>query len=244
MDLFAEVYLVPDITIQQPAGTGLVDGSAEVNFGTATSGSRVFTVINNGTKTLNNLVLTKDGFNASDFSVGAPGATSVAAGASTTFTVNYTQGGTGPRTAAIHIASDDPDENPFDIDLRAGSGTLLEFWRQKYFGSPANSGNGADLTDFDKDGIQNLVEFAFGLHPKQNSAGRLPQPQLIGNQLVLGFAQPANVGGIIYGAEWSPTMAPGGWTVVTDTGVAPQHTFSVPTSGKTRAFMRFKIVRP
>jgi hypothetical protein len=64
-----------------------------------------------------------------DFNAGSLGATTLAPNTSTTFTVTSAPSAAGSRTAAIHIASNDADENPFDITL-AGSGlTRLEGWR-------------------------------------------------------------------------------------------------------------------
>jgi|GEM_PF-2271859 len=122
--------------------------------------------------------------------------------------------------------------------------TALQAWRQTHFGSIDNSGDGADLNDFDHDGIPNLIEFAFGLNPKQNSAGQLPNPQKVGNNFVVSFAQPAGVSGITYGAEWSETLLSGSWTEVSDTGIPPQHTFSVPTDNKPKLFIRLKVMNP
>jgi subtilisin family serine protease len=248
LDLFGEVFLAPDIVVEQPAGTVLTDGRAAIAFGNievgSTSGPITVTVRNTGTRSLNDLVLTKDGRNAGEFTVGNLGATSIAVGGSTTFTLTATPGAPGPRVAALHLASDDPDENPFDIELRVGAGTAQEFWRQRHFGSPANSSDGADLNDFERDGISNLLEFAFDLHPKQSSAGLLPQPQIIGNNLVISFIQAENVSGITYGAEWSEPLLPGSWFDVTDTGVAPQHIFSVPIGTKPRLFLRLKVSSP
>lgn len=100
------------------------------------------------------------------------------------------------------------------------------------------------MNDFEKDGIVNLVEFALGLNPKQNSAGLLPQAQRIGSNLVMTITQPAGVSGITYSAEWSPTMAPGTWLPVADTGTGNQHTFSVPMGTNKRMFMRFRVTSP
>ncbi len=105
--------------------------------------------------------------------------------------------------------------------------TGLENWRQIYFGSIANSGNGADLSDTDRDGIGNLLEFDFGLNPTQNSAGQLPRPQKVGGNFVASFTQPAGVSGITYGAEWSTTLLNGSWTPIPDTGAGSTHTFSI-----------------
>lgn len=121
----------------------------------------------------------------------------------------------------------------------------IESWRQLNFGSPANTGDAEDLNDFDQDGIQNLLEFAFGLDPKQNSAGQIPTPQMTGSDFVIAFTQPAGVTGITYGAEWSETLAPGSWTAVPDTGNTaaspPQHIFRVFLGGKTKLFMRLRV---
>ncbi len=122
--------------------------------------------------------------------------------------------------------------------------TPIEAWRQAHFGSPANSGDGADDNDFDGDGIENLLEFAFGLDPMRNSAGGLPAPGRVGADFVVSFAQPEGVGGITYGAEWSTTLLPGSWTAITDTGSGGQHTFSVPAAGNPRLFIRHRVTNP
>jgi hypothetical protein len=46
-------------------------------------------------------------------------------GETTTATVSFAPGGLGPSTAELHIASNDTDENPFDIEL-SGNGTNTE----------------------------------------------------------------------------------------------------------------------
>lgn len=122
-----------------------------------------------------------------------------------------------------------------------GTGTVRESWRLAHFGSAENSGNGADLNDFDHDGLPNLIEYAFGLDPKKSSAGAMPVAQRIGNAWVMSFTQPTGVGGITYGAEWTPDLGAGNWQTVTDSGVSPSHIFSVPLAGKPRVFMRWKV---
>jgi hypothetical protein len=122
-------------------------------------------------------------------------------------------------------------------------GTKLEYWRQAHFGSIENYGNGADLNDFDHDGLPNITEFAFGFDPKQNSAGPLPPARISGNNLLIDFSQPADVSGIIYGAEWSTTLLPDSWVPVEDTGESSQHCFSVPIDAKPQLFMRLKVTR-
>ena len=114
--------ILPEIVIEQPAGTGLTDNVSSVNFGSAVSGSstaaKVFTIKNIGTADLTGIAIAKDGTNAAEFTVDATGMlTTILAGQSTTFSVTATPSGGGTRSAAIHVASNDADENPFDIAL-------------------------------------------------------------------------------------------------------------------------------
>ncbi len=117
----SSVVLAPEIVVEQPAGTGLVDGTASVDFGTEEVGdtgvASTFTIRNIGNDDLTGLAITTDGANDGDFVVSDPGATTLAAGASTTFTVAFKPTGEGSRVVNLHIASNDADENPFDIGL-------------------------------------------------------------------------------------------------------------------------------
>jgi hypothetical protein len=118
------VTTAPEIAVEQPAGTNLADGTATVSFGNVTTGlnaSLTFTVRNAGSEALTGLALTIDGANAAEFTVTATPAASVAAGATTTFSVRFAPEATGARTAVLHLASNDADEHPFDISL-SGSG--------------------------------------------------------------------------------------------------------------------------
>lgn len=124
------------------------------------------------------------------------------------------------------------------------SGIALEEWRQALFGSTSNSGNGADENDYDKDGIANLIEFAFELDPKQNSLGQLPVATRVGDHFTIRFTPPEGLTGILYGAEWSSSLQPDSWLPVVNTGEAPEHVFSVPVSGKSQLFMRLKVTAP
>ncbi len=121
----------PEIAVEQPLNTDLVDGTASISCGSANVGSSsapvTFTVKNVGTADLTGLAISKDGTHNADFTVGSLGVATLAPAASTTFTVTFTPGAAGARTAAIHIASNDANENPFDISLTGtgiGPGTL------------------------------------------------------------------------------------------------------------------------
>jgi CSLREA domain-containing protein len=122
-------------------GNSIADGDStpsatdDTDFGNASGGgntvSHTFTVANTGTAALS---LTGDtdkvvigGANASDFTVTAQPSSPVASGGgTTTFTVKFTPGGTGPRTATVSIADDDCDENPYDFAIQ-GTGVNPDY---------------------------------------------------------------------------------------------------------------------
>ena len=76
----------------------------------------------------------------------------------------------------------------------------------------------------------------------------VPRPNLVarvtGGNFIANFTQPAGVSGVTYLVEWSPTLTPGSWTAVPDTGVPPQHVFSLPTAGQPQMFMRLRSTGP
>ncbi len=121
--------LTPGIVVEQPVGNILIDGGSEIDFGTVNGGFaglvKHFTVRNTGSTALSGLAVSKDGANASDFLVNTSGmATLLSPGGTTSFTVTFLPIADGLRTAAIHLASTDPNRNPFDVAL-SGTGVLL-----------------------------------------------------------------------------------------------------------------------
>ena len=106
--------------------------------------------------------ITEDGANPGDFSVNTTGmSATVTAGNSTTFAVTFTPTASGARAAALHIANNDSNENPFDIALTGTDQTPFEEWA---------IANGLP-TDPAANGGQNLLNFAFGLNPDGSSTG-------------------------------------------------------------------------
>ena len=156
----------------------------------------------------------------------------------------------GPRKPAIHIASNDVDENPFEINLTGTRATpQLDTWRQTYFGSTANSGAGADLSDPDRDGVVNLMDFATGRGPWTANV----QPgELAKNGSSLEFTWPRRktaLAEILYVVEWSESLA-GPWSaagvssaVITDDSVMQQMQSTLPAGGSGRRFVRLRVMR-
>jgi ELWxxDGT repeat protein len=246
---------LPDIAVEQPAGTGLADGAGTINFGAVTLGAnavRTFTVRNVGLVSLAGLGVSKDGSNSADFTVGSLGAATLAPGASTTFNVTFAPGAAGARNAAIHIASSDPDENPFDVAVTGAGLTRMEAWKVQYFGSSANSGNGADGNDFEKDGMVNFLEFCLHTDPTQPS---LPGHALIRNGSNLEFtyarAKAAVLDGITFTVQWTDELVPTNWnavgvsqTILSDDGIVQQMKATLPAGGNGRRFVRLRAAGP
>jgi len=133
-----------EIAIEQPAGRDLVDGASGVDFGptlTTTTSDRTFTIKNARGGSLTGLGVIIDGSGAGNFSViESPVAPVTGPTGSTTFAVRFAPTTGGPKTASMRIASNDSDENPFDIDL-IGRGLVPS-------------------ADEDSDGITNEAEIA------------------------------------------------------------------------------------
>ena len=114
----------PEIMVEQPPGTNLVDGAASVAFGSVTAGgniSQVFTLKNSGGSSLAGVNVTINGDAAADFALTTAPPATVNAGGSATFTIRFAPVTAGTKIAALHIASNDSEENPFDITLTGQS---------------------------------------------------------------------------------------------------------------------------
>ena len=120
----------PEITVEEPVGVGLSHAGGK-DFGPALLGQTVplvFTIRNPGTSNLTlsgSPTVSISGTDAALFSVVAqPAATTLAPSGSTTFQINFTPPSSGAKSAALSIASNDDDENPFLLNL---SGRGLSF---------------------------------------------------------------------------------------------------------------------
>lgn len=112
---------LPEIDIQQPAGTSLVEGKAKITFAKTTvlkkGESKTFVIRNTGKAALSGVSVSMSGTHKKDFLASSPAKTTLAPGASTSFKVRFVPTGSGKRSAVIRIESNDANENPFDINL-------------------------------------------------------------------------------------------------------------------------------
>lgn len=192
----ADEIPLPEIVVTQTIA--LTDGAGSVDIGKVKLGdsgtARIFTITNPGTAALASLVLTKNGTNAGDFSVSSLSGTSIPVGSGTvTFTVTFTPGGVGTRSAALHIANNLlGSKNPFDITISGTGLTAADSWRQDKFNTTSNTGNAADSADPNGNGIVNLIEYALNGDPTGSTAGTgiLPTASANGtNHLQLAFTR-------------------------------------------------------
>jgi CSLREA domain-containing protein len=101
-------------------------GSTNVTGGTV---ERTFTIENTGATDLvlgGTPKVSISGTNAADFSVTVQPTSPLAGSSSTTFTVHFDPSGTGVRSAAVSIANNDSDENPYNFSIQGMGSTPLE----------------------------------------------------------------------------------------------------------------------
>ncbi|MFZ4767411.1 MAG: choice-of-anchor D domain-containing protein, partial [Roseimicrobium sp.] len=214
--------------------------------------TKTFTVTNNGTGVLTGLNVTKNGSGAGDFSIGSLSTDELDPGQSTTFTVSFIPSVAGARSATLHLASNDLDENPFDIGVTGNELTVADNWRLAWFGASSNTGNAADAFDFDKDGLLNLAEFALNLNPTTQST--LPAAGAR-NGNVFEFTYTRSIAavnaGVQFAVEWSDALAVGSWstagvteTILSDNGTTQQVKASIPVGSATSKFARLSLTAP
>ena len=117
---------VPVLAVEYPPGTGIPNGTGVADFGTVPVGgtfSTTFTVRNTGNATLTGFTITKTGANAAEFGVTITPISPLAPGRSSTFPVAITPLAEGPLAANLHIASNDPSNATYTIQLLA-AGTI------------------------------------------------------------------------------------------------------------------------
>jgi hypothetical protein len=126
--------------------------------------------------------------------------------------------------------------------------SLIETWRETWYGVTTNTGNAADDADPHRTGIPNLVVFAFlGSYqdPAKARLSQLPRPRFMGGGFGYAFSEPDGVVDLTYGAEASPDLAPGSWRPVADSGDAMGfHAFAIPAGPAPHGFIRLKVSRP
>lgn len=113
--------IVPQISLEEPVATPLATG-ATATFSSqnlqSSGPAKTFTVRNSGTLPLNLGSVAKAGSQASEFLINTTGmSTTLAAGATTAFTVSFHPTALGERSTTLRVSSDDPNTPDFDMTL-------------------------------------------------------------------------------------------------------------------------------
>lgn len=152
---------IPEISLAQ-GKVIFTDGASESSWGSVTLGAKpktlVFTVSNVGLASLTGVAATIDGANASDFTITKAPLATIAGRKKTTVSIAFNPSALGDRTAVLHIASNDADENPFDLVLK-GTGIGAEIAVEQPVGSDLT--DGVSSRDFGSADIGGTVPLTF-----------------------------------------------------------------------------------
>lgn len=245
----------PEIVVENEAGTALI--ASEVyreDFGPVLPTKHktaAITIRNTGDDLLGNISATIDGPNAADFSVSnSSSGTTLTPGGTQTLTITFTPSAQGTREATLHITSNDANEPAHTIALEGLGAQPISEWREQYFESTEDTGDAADDADPDGDGAENLLEFATGADPTENSPVETPVSKPVAG--TIGFTYTRNklaTAEVIYTVEWSDTLV-GGWssngvseTVIADDGTLETVLATLP-AGSDGRFVHLKVTRP
>lgn len=129
--------------------------------------------------------------------------------------------------------------------------TPLQIWRQDYFGTTANTGDAADSSDSDHDGLPNLIEWACLLDPTQPGG---PQPVVSSESpagIILTYQRNLTAlhAGAVFSVEWSDDLSSAGpWNteevsqqILSDDGTAQLVKAMVPRGSASHRFCRLRI---
>ena len=249
---------VPDIYVASFGGIIHTDGSTR-DLGTKLVGSGYttanFSIQNVGSSLLYGFTgvggITIDGANAGAFTLSGAGAEWLATGASVPITIFFQPTGQGYHEAWLHIHSNDPDEDPFDIKLTGTGGLPITTWRQQNFTpTQATAGDDADIADPDHDGITNLMEFATAGTPNTNNAAPTSITPPSGSFIEFFYTRnKLAMAELSYDVQWTDdllaTWENSGVTemMLSDNGSVQQVKALVPKGTTDGRFVRLKVTR-
>ena len=173
------------------------------------------------------------------------------AGTDRTVTITAASGQIGSSTITLNV-SDGSLAASYSFAINVINAQTLSGWRQLHFSNTANTGDGADLNDFDGDGIVNLMEFALGSLPKDHSSAARPviTTETVADipYLTLTLTKPANIMGINYAVQVSGNLTDWGGgsphtTVITDSSTTLKVRDNTPATPGTR-FIRLAVTSP
>ncbi len=189
INLLGSVVAAPEITLDE-GGNGLADGGT-VSFGSTTIGTavtRTFTVTNDGSATLNLTALDPGALPAGFTLISNLTSTSLAPAASTTFAVRLDAAAVGSFAGEIQLASDDGDENPYDLVL---SGVVTALPEISMFANGSGIGDGVFI-NYGAANVGGPIATTFTV--RNDGGGTLNLSALDANGMPAGFTLTSNLG--------------------------------------------------
>jgi len=224
---------VPEIVVEQADGTSLADGG-ELSLGRLHPGKELvhhFVIRNGGTAVLSGLSAGVGAGGDPGFTIASQPVSSVTGPAqSAAFTIRFSPGGSGLKTAVIRVASNDPDENPFHIHLSGHGATPRQVYDDIAGGYGLTGNNALPVSVPFGDGVKNLLKYAFNLrmdgpayHPLQaGGMSGLPLVKITGSGaatvISVEYLRRKN-SGLSYLAKLSPNLQTGSYQPMTATPV-------------------------
>ncbi len=159
-------------------------------------------------------------------------------------------------TASITGGGDANPSNNTSSDAVTLTAALspIEAWRQLHFGSPENTGQGADENIAANDGMPNLMKYALGINPTTPGASAAPTGTRQSGLLKLTFTRRRDATDITYRVEGTSDPATD-WTTLYSSAQTPYEggqnesspvtvSDNPPSGTPTKRFMRLKVTRP
>jgi hypothetical protein len=118
----------------------------------------------------------------------------------------------------------------------------IQTWRATNLTTATNTRSAADGADPDRDGLANVIEYAFGSNPMaaQSAVVGYPTASRSGNNIIFTFKPAAGAAGLTYTVQKTSNLATGPWTSVASSVNAGTYTASVPVTGSP-VFLRLMV---
>jgi len=168
------ITTTPIAEVESPE-TKNINGVKTLEFkpvGLEEAASHTIFVKNPGNVALTVHSILAEGDHPQDFQIDGPPPAPIAPGASAAIGITFKPANQGARRASARVSSSDPAKPVVHVALTGTGLSTSESWRNLHFQQTDATGDAADSADPDHDGLNNLVERAFNLHPLQG--GRLP----------------------------------------------------------------------
>jgi hypothetical protein len=209
--MFKEAYTASAAPVTD-ATTRIIGMSGNLTFGNVKVGSTAnatMTVSNTG-----NSPLTVSGINYPAGFTGNWASGTIAAGGSQDVTVTFTPSAAQPYSGTITVSSDATSGTNTIAASGQGTQTALEAWQAANFtAGEISGGSAAPATDFEHDGMANLLEYAFAKNPKVADLTGIA-PNVSVNKMQISFRCDASCTDITYIVQSSPTLSAGSWTEI------------------------------